>query len=83
MHDVETEIEPPGLDFDDDDGHDSTVVHVAVVELDGTRRAGYASVPGDASDDDLADCLVAALRGAAACRGPGLVAALNRRLGEQ
>lgn len=81
MIDVETDIEPPGLDSDEGgDGPPYVTVHVALVESDGTRRAGYAGVPVDSTDDGLADAMIACLRGAAAMRGPGLVAAVERRL---
>lgn len=81
MTDVETEIEPPGLDLDEDDGdRDGVSVHVGLFEVDGTRRAAYALVPGDATDDDLAAALVDCLFGAAACRGPSLAEAVARQL---
>lgn len=35
---------------------------------------------GDSTDDQLADALIACLRGVAAMRGPGLVAAVERRI---
>lgn len=78
---TEVEIEPPGLDFDeDDDGEPYTTVHVAIIEMDGTRRAGYGGVPGDATDETMAAALVDALYAVAASRGPGLTTALKLRL---
>lgn len=81
MTSVDVEIEPPGLPVDeDDDGEPYTAVHVLIGEHDDTRRAGYCAVPGNGSDADVADCMLAALRAVAAARGPGLVAALEQRL---
>lgn len=81
---TDVEIEPPGLGFDedDDDGEPYTAVHVAVIEADGTRRAGYGGAPGNADDDAVAAVLVDALHAVAASRGPGLSAAVNRKLKE-
>lgn len=78
---VETVVEPPGLDhLTEDDGDPYICVHAALIEADGTRRAGYAGVPADATDAELVDALVACVRGVAAMRGPGLVAAVEGRL---
>lgn len=82
MNTIETEIEPPDLDEDEEGGDPYTTVHVAIVESDGTRRAGYGGSPGNADDDTVAAVIVDAVRAVAASRGPGLVAALDRRLRE-
>lgn len=81
---IDTEIEPPGLDLDeeDDGGEPYTAVHVAIIEADGTRRAGYGGAPGTADDEAVASVLVDAIHAVAAARGPGLSAALARRLKE-
>lgn len=50
-------------------------------EDDGTSRGANIGVPGDGTDEEpVADALVACLRAAAAMRGAGLVAAVERRL---
>lgn len=80
--DLQTEIEPPGLDLDeDDDGEPYVGVHVALIEHDGTRRAGYGGIPASADDPDtVAAALIDALVGVAATRGPELHAAVARRI---
>ena len=81
MTDIDGDIEPPGLDTDeDDDGDPYTGVHITIVEHDGTRRAGYGGIPGNASDTDVAAALTAGLRAVAASRGPGLVRAVRAQL---
>lgn len=81
MTDIETEIEPPGLDFDEDDDDDEGVsAYVGVTEMDGTRRAGYGHTPGDATDTEVATMLVDCLVAAAAARGPGLSEAVRREM---
>ena len=81
MIEVETEIEPPGLDPEEPDEPPEISVTVWLNEADGTRRQSAVwGLPPDATDEQLADALIAALRGAAANRGPGLAAAVERRI---
>ncbi|MGH4011556.1 MAG: hypothetical protein ACRDTH_25890 [Pseudonocardiaceae bacterium] len=78
---VETSIEPPDLD-EEEDG-DQPRLHVAVwlTELDGTTRAASMWIPADsATDRQIAGALVRCVRGCAAIRGPGLVTAVERRI---
>lgn len=77
--DVETSIEPPVFEAEDDD-RPSVFVAANLIENDGTYRNANATVPGEATNEQLADALIACVRGAAAMRGPGLVAAVERRL---
>lgn len=79
---VDTEIEPPGLDDDEDEGPDRLGVHCGLIEADDTRRAAIVHLPPDADDETVADAMIAAMRGAAALRGPQLLEALRRRLWE-
>ena len=82
MH-VETGIEPPGLPQSPDEPDDEPRVgaQLLLVEPDDTRRFHLVSIPADvATDDQLADALIACLRGVAASRGPGLTAAVERRI---
>lgn len=78
--DVETEIEPPGLDADEDYDPDCIRVHTALWEADDTRRAAYSAVLLDADDDTIAAAMVETVIGAAAMRSPQLVEALRRRM---
>lgn len=80
MIDVETSIEPPGLDELDDGGEPTIHVHLWFLEGDGTSRGATAMLPATATDDQLAAALAACVRGVATMRGPGLVAAVERRL---
>jgi len=78
---VETEVEPPGLPLDpDDDGDPCIGVYCLLGEADETRRAAFAFVPVDAGDDQIAEAMVETMLGAAAMRGPVLLAALRRRV---
>lgn len=79
--DVETLIEPPGLTDDTpDDDRPTIYLHVCLYEGDGTNRAGSINVDATATDTELADALIAAVRGCATMRGPGLATAINNRL---
>lgn len=82
MIDVDTEVVPPDLEGDEEgDSLPSTYVTVSLIEDDGTHRTANAAVPGDGTDDErIADALVSCLRGVATMRGPGLVAAVLKRL---
>lgn len=80
MIDVETSIEPPGLVDAEDEPGEGVLVNVSLWEPDGTRRAAHAQLLAYATDEQLADALIACLRGCAVMRGPGLAAAIERRL---
>lgn len=82
MIDVETSIEPPVLDPEPDEDDEPTVqVHASMIEGDGTHRAGYTHMPASAaSDERIADALIDCLRAVAVMRGPGLTAAVARRI---
>lgn len=79
MIDVETSIEPPPFGAPPFGEESDVDVSIWITETDGTRRMASVTV-GDPDDERLADTLIACLRGCAAMRGPGLVAALESRL---
>jgi len=78
--DIETEIEPPIFDTNDEDPTPTIGISANVFEVDGTYRGGNVQAPADADDDTIAAHLVAAIRAVAALRGPGLESALARLL---
>lgn len=81
MIDVETSIEPPTLGLETDESEEPTIaVSVFVREADDTFRSGYATLTEQSTDEQIAEALTACLRGVAAMRGPGLVAAVERRI---
>lgn len=79
MIDVETSIEPPGLDSADG-GEDRPAIHVSISlsEVDGTHRSGSMLLAGNATNAQIAHALVRCLLGCATMRGPALVAAVER-----
>lgn len=78
MIDVDTEIEPPGLDGDEDaEDEPHIAITCAMQEADDTRRAAYSAVAPDADDVTIAAAMVETMVGAAAMRGPALVEALR------
>lgn len=77
MIDVETSVEPPGLVTDEPE-EPAVAVSVFVREADDTFRSGYAVINGQSTDEQIAEALIACMRGVAAMRGPGLIAAVQR-----
>lgn len=82
MIDVETSLEPPLASQADETADDQPSVYVAasLIENDGTMRNSNVTVHGDPTDEQLADALIACLRGVAGNRSPGLAAAVDRRV---
>lgn len=81
MINVDTSIEPPGLDIAaDEEDRPLVLVTVSLSEADSTHRSGSITLAGDSTDVEIADALIACLRGCATMRGPGLVAAIERRI---
>lgn len=79
--DIHTELQPPGLDGDqDDDGPPRLMVVAWVSEADDTDRAGVTNLAPDADDTAIADAMVRCMEGAAAMRSPGLLAVLRQRM---
>jgi len=82
---IETEVEPPlpDLDDDEDDGPEGIGAYVTIGEPDGTRRGAAGVVPPDSGDDRIAEMLVGAMLAAADLRGPGLRQAVVTRMAER
>lgn len=79
MNAVDTSIEPPVFEEEDDGDNERVAVHCSLFELDGTYRNANTGVVGD-DDESVAEAIIQAIQGLAAMRGPGLQAAISRRL---
>jgi len=82
---VVTTIEPPGLVKTAIGVVEPAVIEVqaSLTEADGTRRSASVSLPGNASDGDIAVASVRCLIGCATMRGPGLARAVQRLISIQ
>lgn len=77
---VITSIEPPGLAVTAVDTESAPVMEVrlSLIEGDGTTRSASVTLPGNATDVDIAFAMVNCLHGCAAMRGRGLYSAVQR-----
>lgn len=81
MTQIETTVEHLDLDEPyEGDGEPDVDVTVWLTDADNTQRTSHVLLPGDPDDGQIAEALIDAVRGLAASRGPGLAAAVERRL---
>ena len=76
---ITTTVEPPGMGGEDDDTP-RLITGCHIQEADGTFRSGVTMMDPDADDVDIADGLVRSMLATATARGPGVLAAVRRRL---
>lgn len=77
---VDTEVIPPGSGGDEGEAPPQLFLHVSLREADETLRSASIYLDVEAGNVAIAMALARCVRGVAAMRGPGLVAAVDDQL---